>query len=79
MSKYAIVDLEISGTIKKVVHEDQDALAITKYYSMEDYIARKLMNLTAGEVVQKLGDENDIAQYEKLNNITLHENQKQAT
>ncbi len=74
----AIIDLEITGALKKVTHKEKEALAISKYYSMEDYIARKLMNLTAGEVVQKLGDENDIAQYEKLNNITLHENQKQA-
>lgn len=74
----AIIDLEITGALKKVTHKEKEALAISKYYSMEDYIARKLMNLTAGEVVQKLGDEKDIAQYEKLNNIKLHENQKQA-
>lgn len=74
----ALVDLEIEGTIKRVVYDDKDAYAITKYYSMEAYIAQKLLNLTvAGEVI-KLGDENDIEQYENANKITLHETQKKA-
>ena len=74
----AIVDLEISGTIKKVVHEDQDALAITKYYSMEDFIAKKLVNLSCYADVEALGSDAEIEQYEILNKISLHENQKQA-
>ena len=74
----AILDLEITGALKKVSHQEKEALAISKYYSMEDYIARKLMNLSAGEVVQKLGDMHDIEQYEEMNKITLHDNQKQA-
>lgn len=74
----AIIDLEIVGAIKKVEHNEKEALAISKYYAMEDYVAHKLLNLSAGENVQKLGDENDILQYEELNKITLHEMQKQA-
>lgn len=74
----AILDLEISGAVKKVIYNENEALAISKYYSMEDYIAHKLLNLTAGEVVQKLGTERDIEQFEMLNNISLHEMQKQA-
>ena len=74
----AIVDLEITGALKKVEHNEKEALAISKYYQMEDFIAHKLLNLSAGNVVQKLGDENDILQYEKLNKITLHKMQKQA-
>lgn len=74
----ALIDLEIVGAIKKVKHNECDALAISKYYSMEEFIARKLLNLMAGKEVQKLGSEADILQYEKLNKITLHETQKQA-
>ncbi len=74
----AIVDLEISGTIKRVTHEDKDAIAITKYYSMEDFIAKKLINLSQLVEVAALGSEAEIKQYEIMNNITLHETQKEA-
>ncbi len=74
----AIVDLEITGDLKQVVHNDVDSLAISKYYSMEDYISKKLINLCANSDVLKLGSEKEIEQYEVLNNIKLHENQKEA-
>jgi len=74
----AIADLEISGTIRKIKHFDNDALAITKYYSMEDFIAKKLVNLASYGETESFGSEAEIEQYEKLNNISLHENQKEA-
>ncbi len=74
----AIIDLEISGTIKKVTHEDKQALAIAKYYSMEDYIAKKLVNLKEYCKEIKYGSENEIEQYEQLNDIKLHQKQKEA-
>ena len=74
----AIVDLEITGDIKKVIHEEKEALAISKFYSMEDYISKKLINLCANANTAKLGSENEIEQYEMLNKIKLHENQKEA-
>ena len=74
----ALVDLEISGAVRKVSFENQEAIAISKYYSMEDYISKKLLSLTIGEEVAKLGSEKEIEQYEILEGISLHENQKQA-
>ena len=74
----AIVDLEISGAIKKVVHDKKEALAISRYYSMEDYISKKLVNLCVNSNIAKLGTSQEIEQYEILNNIKLHENQKEA-
>ncbi len=74
----AIIDLQITGSIKKVTHDEKEALAITKYHSMENYIAQKLINLTLNSQVQQLGSQLEIEQYEKLNNIQLHENQKEA-
>lgn len=73
-----LTDLEISGAIRKVMHNDKEAYAIAKYYSMESFIARKLTNLCDSASVVKYGTEEEIGQYEILNNITLHENQKKA-
>lgn len=89
----SIVDLEISGAVKKVMfeakHDDGDgnefidkekkpALAISRYYHMEDFIAKKLLNLSANAETIALGSEEDILHYEKINRITLHEKQKEA-
>lgn len=74
----AFVDLEIEGSIKKVNFNETEAFAISKYYTMEAYIAQKLLNLEVSGETEVLGSENDIMLYEKANNITLHENQKQA-
>lgn len=74
----AIVDLEISGSIRKVEFEEKEAVAISKYYTMEDYISKKLLSLSVGEETAKLGTIQDIEQYEKIENITLHEKQKEA-
>ena len=74
----ALVDLEISGLIRKINYDDKPAISISKYYSMEDYIAKKLLTLENGLVDSNTGTEKDIEQYEKLENIELHENQKQA-
>ncbi len=74
----AITDLEISGIIKKVIHNDSETLAISKYYSMEKFIARKLASLSESSVTAKLGSEKEVEQYEVLNKIMLHENQKKA-
>lgn len=74
----ALDDLEIIGLIKFLSYDDKDAYAISKYYQMEDYIAKKLLTLSGGEAVVKFGDENQINQYETLNNIQLHDKQKEA-
>ena len=74
----ALVDLEIAGTIKKVVHNEKDAIAISTYYSREEFIAQKLINLNSNAKVEKLGNDNEIAIYETLNKITLHEKQREA-
>ena len=74
----AIVDLEISGVIRKVVHDGNEAFAIYKYYLQEDFISKKLSMIqnSCGKVC--FGTEKDIEQYEILEKIKLHENQKEA-
>lgn len=73
-----ITDLEISGAIRKVSHDEKEAFAIAKYYSMESFISRKLTTLCDSASVIKYGSEEEIEQYEILNKISLHENQKKA-
>ncbi len=74
----SITDLEISGVIKRINFNDEPAFAITKLYMQEKYIAQKLCSMAASDAVAKLGSDKEIEQYEKLNKISLHGNQKQA-
>lgn len=74
----ALVDLEISGAVRRIIFEEKEAVAISKYYSMEDYISKKLITMSVGEEIAKLGSEHEILQYETLEGIKLHENQKEA-
>ena len=74
----AIFDLEISGTVKKVIFNDSEALAYSKYYSMEDYIAKRMMAFGAEGGTENYGTEKDIEQFEMLNNISLASKQKEA-
>lgn len=74
----ALVDLEICGSVRKVRYDEQEAVAISKYYSMEEYISRKLLSLSIGEEVVKFGSEQEIEQYETLEKIKLHEKQIEA-
>ena len=73
-----LVDLEISGLIRKLELDGREVYAISKYYSMESYIARKLINLNVNSEIVKYGSIEEIEQYETLNKIELHENQKKA-
>ncbi len=73
-----ILELEISGAIKQIKCDDRDALAISKYYSMENYIARKLISLSDDGNISAICTENEVNQYEVLNQIKLHEMQRQA-
>ena len=74
----ALVELEITGLIKKVIHNEKEALAISKYYNMEKFISRKLINLCENSGISQLGNEKEVEQYEILNKIKLHEKQKEA-
>ena len=74
----ALVDLEISGSVRRIMFDEKQAVAISKYYSMEDYIAKKLITMTVSEEIVKFGNEQEIEQYEILENIKLHEKQKEA-
>lgn len=74
----AVSDLEITGLIKHITHNEKEALAINKYYSMEDFISKKLIGLNNASFGEKLGNNQEIEMYETINKISLHEKQKEA-
>lgn len=74
----AISDLEITGLLKSINYNGNEALAITKYYSMEDYISKKLIGLNNAAFGEKLGNDQEIEMYETLNKIKLHDKQREA-
>ncbi len=74
----AISDLEIVGLVRRVDFNEKEAYAISKYYQMEDYISKKLLNLCSANEVSSLGSEAQIEQYETLAGIKLHEKQREA-
>ncbi len=74
----SLSDLEVEGVVRNINFNDKEAYAISKYYQMEDYISKKLLNLCSSDEVVRYGDEKQIEQYETLNGIKLHEKQKEA-
>ena len=74
----AIVDLEISGAIKKIVHSEKEAIAISKYHTMEEFISKKMIALVNSVNTSVVGTIHDVEQYETLAGIKLHEKQREA-
>lgn len=74
----AITMLEIEGMLKSTTIEDKSAVAITKLYNMEKYIAESLKNLLASNKELCVDVEADINEFERVNNILLHSGQKNA-
>ncbi|MBQ7578928.1 MAG: ATP-dependent RecD-like DNA helicase [Clostridia bacterium] len=74
----AIISLIISGTIKQIEYEEQDAYAINMYYSMEKYIASKLKILNDNLVDINIDFNREIEDYQISSSIKLHENQIKA-
>lgn len=70
-----IVSLMIGGQIRQVEYEGESALAISKYYQMERYIATKLKLLSESRSEFYVDLDREIEDYQRANNITLHKNQ----
>lgn len=73
-----IISLIISGKIKQVDFNGQDALAVSSYYGMEKYISTKLKLLAESKSEVYVDFEREIEEYQRINNIKLHENQIEA-
>lgn len=73
-----IADLLIDGYIKEFVEDDGTYLGLTKFYNMEKVIATKLCALSDGWNFAKVDITKKLDDYEKMNNITLHSEQRLA-
>ncbi len=73
-----IEKLEIESAIKTFNYKSADCIALKKYYIMESSIASKinLLNISKTEIAIDVDEE--INEYERINKITLHQQQKEA-
>lgn len=70
--------LEIESVIKVFEHKDVPCVCLKKFYYMESSIATKLTMQCMSKVEQNVDVEQEIAEYERINKIKLHETQKDA-
>lgn len=73
-----ITTLEIEGLVKSTTLENEEAVAISKLYSMEKYIADKLKLLLQSAEEVHADIDADINEFERVNNLLLHSGQKEA-
>lgn len=70
--------LEIESTIKVFMYKDISCVALKKYYRMESSIATKLTLLNVSKTDINVDVDFEISEYERLNKIKLHSDQKEA-
>ncbi|MBQ7453323.1 MAG: ATP-dependent RecD-like DNA helicase [Clostridia bacterium] len=73
-----IISLMITGKIKDFEYNGQSAIAINSYYSMEKFIASKLLMLRDNGMLVNTDFEREIGDYQQSCNITLHKSQLEA-
>ena len=70
--------LVLDNYLKKLVIEDEEVIALSQYYKVEKVLADSLILLNSDCENSKLDVSDDIALYETINKIKMHENQKDA-
>ncbi len=70
-----ISGLSLDGYVKCMVKDDNEIIALTKYYNLEKYVAATIKLFTLNEITP-LDVDNEISTYEQLNGIKLHSTQK---
>jgi len=70
--------MEIDGVIKEVSIDNQTSLMLTKFYVIERKLAQKLLLLKQQAPTLHLDLSSDIAEFERINKITFHSDQKEA-
>lgn len=73
-----VTNLVIEGLLKTTMIEEESAVAITRLYNMEKFIAEKLKFLMNSVNEIHTDVEKDIVEFERVNKIQLHEGQKKA-
>lgn len=73
-----VTNIIIEGLIKKVDYNGQEAICTTKNWTMEKNLAQKMKMLIQSAPQYNLNLDGLIEQYQKVNDIKLHENQIKA-
>lgn len=74
-----VLNKMLYDTIIQKFEKDNDTIvALTKYYNLEKIVAATLRLYSVNSYIPSLDIKSEIETYEKLNNITMHENQKKA-
>lgn len=74
----ALYDMETMSEIVRINSDKSAGLMLDKYYNLENSIAKKLVTLMDEARPLELNFDREIEYYQKINNITLHEKQKEA-
>ncbi len=75
----AIQSLVLDSVIKCFDHKEyMPVVMLSRFYSMEQSIAKKIAMINLTEDEQSSDVDQEIAEYERLNHITLHPDQKEA-
>lgn len=73
-----LLKLEFEFLIKQFVYNDEQCVMLTKFYNIEKSIADKLLLLKSIKNQSNLNIDNEINEYERINQINLHKNQRKA-
>lgn len=73
-----LLSLQLDGQIKQFVQDEEDCVMLSKFYKVESYIASKLISMKHSFSSQEIDVSKEISEYEMMNGITLHANQKEA-
>ena len=73
-----MLSLQLDGQIKQFVQDEEECVMLSKFYKVESYIASKLISMKNTFSSQEIDVSREINEYEMMNGITLHANQKEA-
>lgn len=73
-----LIGLQLDGVIRPTTLDGTDIIVLTKYYNIEKSIAEKLSRMLALSEDTDFDVDSDIDNFEKMNKISLHEEQRNA-
>lgn len=73
-----VVSLIMDGKLKEFVYDNKECLMLSLYFKAEQLLANNLIMLKKSHETQEENIYKEIEKYEKIYNITLHSNQKEA-
>ena len=74
----AIESLVIDSTVKDFVSQGKEIVMLTSFYKTEQAVAKKINLLNITNEIVDINVDGEISEFERVNKITLHEEQKKA-